>query len=65
MENVFQSDEMIMQFYKNNKLKQKMDFKFFRVVRIIGLVGIKLKLTIQLSCLKQIAKFALKIICHE
>ena len=42
-----------------------MDFKFFRVVRIIGLVGIKLKLTIQLSGLKQIAKFALKIICHE
>ena len=26
-----------------------MDFKFFRVVRIIGLVGIKLNLTIQLS----------------
>ena len=42
-----------------------MDFKFFRVVRIIGLVGIKLKLTIQLSCLKQITKFAHKIICHE
>ena len=41
-----------------------MDFKFFRVVRIIRLVGIKLNLTICLSCLKQMSKFVLNIICH-
>ena len=32
-----------------------MDFKFFRVVGIIGQVGVKLNLTIQLSCLKQMS----------
>ena len=31
-----------------------MDFKFFRVVRIIGLVDIELTFAIQLLCLKQI-----------
>ena len=40
--------------YNNNKLKWIIDFKFFRAMKIIGLVGIKLKLTIQLSCLKQV-----------
>ena len=40
-----------------------MDFKFFRVVRITGLVGIKLlNLTIELSCLKQISEFVVKMI---
>ena len=40
-----------------------MDFKFFRVVRIIGLVDIELNFAIQLLCLKHL--FALKIVCHD
>ena len=42
-----------------------MDFKFFRVVRIIGLVGIELNLIKQLSCVKQLSEFVLKMICHD
>ena len=50
-----------------------MDFKFFRILRIIGLVGTSsviyntanyymLKC---LSCLQEMSQFVLKIVCHE